>query len=395
MSWDIADRLGFDAAMIYAAHQFDKELRKAEEHERHRESFNIIAEGVSAAVDRTGGIIQRAIKVSAPTWSINGVLYMPLFCFGSVLRRQRRITPDQRKVLSSFNNMSFPFTTKQFADAMIWGKQIGDYNDLMDLDQQHSGRFWLYLCQAFYTAGTPEEFQEFVNGISNTMMHFSVLGNSESTIGIDCCSEFVESVNNLMENLIDRSEGEIDSLGVIPMPVHMRKLRRLFDEILAGSDIEASASSDPNSYDNPKSLIDVLLFHSLCNIAMMTQQPKEAKIQMIWDGLNLLGVKPILAPEDYIREVANRTGIGGAYRQMFACEEGAGLFWSMINRLCVEGGRQSAPFMQELGSILTQVEDNLSEKYQGFGEGSIASNYLKYILDYMMDDLNAHLPTGG
>ena len=67
----------------------------------------------------------------------------------------------------------------------------------------------------------------------------------------------------------------------------------------------------------------------------------------------------------------------------------------MINRLCVEGGLESAPFMQELSSILTQVEQSLSEKYEGFDEGSIASKYLRYILDYMMDDLNDHLPIGG
>ena len=326
MSWDMADRIGFDAAVIYAAHQFEKELRKAEEHERHRESFNIIADGVTAAVDRTGDIIQRALKNSGPNWILDGVKYVPLFCFGSVLRRQRRITQDQRNVLNCFDNMSYSFTTKQFADAMVWGKQIGNYSDLMDLDRQQSGRFWLYLCQSFYTAGTPQEFQDYVDGLSSIMMHFSVLGNSESTIGIDVCSEFVESVNNLMENVLDRTADEIDSLGVIPLPVHMRKLRSLYDEILAGSDIEASTSSDPDSFDNPKSLIDVLLFHSLCNIVMMTGQPKETKIQMIWDGLKMVDVRPLLAPEDYIREVANRTGIGGAYRQMFACEEGCGLF---------------------------------------------------------------------
>ena len=64
---------------------------------------------------------------------------------------------------------------------MSWdiADQIGSYSDLMDLDRQHSGRFWLCLCQSFYTAGTPQEFQDYVDGLSNIMMHFSVLGNCD------------------------------------------------------------------------------------------------------------------------------------------------------------------------------------------------------------------------
>lgn len=130
MSWDIADQLAFDATMIYAAHQFEKELRKAEEHERHRESFSIIADGIQEAVNRSGGIIGRAIEVSTPAWSIDGVRYMPLVCFAPVLRRQQRMTPDQQSVLSSLDGMSFPFTTRQFADAMMAGRKIGNYKAL-------------------------------------------------------------------------------------------------------------------------------------------------------------------------------------------------------------------------------------------------------------------------
>src|SRR5699024_2495412 len=104
------------------------------------------------------------------------------------------------------------------------------------------------------------------------MMRFSVLGKFDNGIVRAVCQEFVDSVNYQMSHIQMISNKEVDWFGMIPVSERLAEIRELYEGLVDDSNI-----TDEISKSELLSMLELLLLNCICDIAMMTNQPKTIK----------------------------------------------------------------------------------------------------------------------
>lgn len=385
MSWGWAESLAFYAVMTIQNRKFEKEQRLIKTQNFYQKCYEKIAEEISGAADLTEEISNKASSVYIPNEISGGMAFLPLFCFGKVIQRQGKVTKEQNYVMGVyFNHVDYGFTPDRFTSAMIRGQNISNFNELMEMTPTRAGKYWVNLFRAFYKVGTQKDFQAIVDSVTATIMRFSVLGDLNNNIAVGICDDFVKAANQQIQHVMELPVNDVDWLGILPIADHKMKIQELYYAFLRDTDITEDADED-----DLKDLLNAMYMHTVCDIVMLTKKPNSVKLKMIEDGLQLVGVTPIIAPADYVREVANHEGIGGNYRKFFSCEEGCGMFWKMIVTLGGKTGREKDVTQIYCGvfSVLIQVEDFLVKKYQFLGIDQIVKKYslgiLKLASDYI------------
>ena len=79
--------------------------------------------------------------------------------------------------------------------------------------------------------------------------------------------------------------------------------------------------------------------------------------------------------------------VGQFYKTMFSSGSPLGSFWLMIFTMGGQLHRTDAPIgiVNNIFSILLQIENYLDEKYNFLGEDSIAKNYMLHIIGQVAD----------
>jgi hypothetical protein len=123
---------------------------------------------------------------------------------------------------------------------------------------------------------------------------------------------------------------------------------------------------------------------------MMTKQPKSVKLRMMNDAVRLSGIHTGVTPEQYVREIANNTEMGQFYKTLFSSGNPLGSFWLVIFTM---GGQlygtdatdEPIGIVNNIFSILIQIENYLDEKYNFLGKDSIAKEYMLHIIEQLAD----------
>lgn len=384
-------RWGFAESMMLAAVLTLRDMSKEREQEKkwiktqnfYQECFSLITENSSKALDVVSRVSNKASACYIPNELTVGCKYLPLYCFYLVINRQGKVTAEQNKLIKLyFEHLDFPFSQYTFQEAAKSGRDIGDFRRIVSISNTFAGEFWVHFFRALYKSGNKQDLQGVVDAANEMIMRFSILGNPNSNLAVEICNSFVNSVNIQLNQVRQISQDEIDWLGIVPIPERLEEMHKLYEELIDYSNVTEAMSKD-----DLLPLLDLLILNSICDMAMMTKQPKSIKMQMIKEAVERTGLQAIETPESYINHIANNTEAGSFYKQMFSANPPLGSFWQM---LAIMGGqtnrtKEALAVTNDLLSILIQVENFFTEKYNFLGVENIAKNYMSHILDQLQE----------
>lgn len=381
MSWGFADSLAFAAIMTLRdmSKEEEKNRRLIKTQKFYQECYEKITDDSHRAFETVINVARKASRCYTPSNLATGCTYLPLFCFALVIEKQGRITSEQKRLIGIyFDNMTFPFSQSTYLNFAKNGTDYGDFKKIINISKTYAGEFWVNFFRALYKSGTQEDLQCVVDCATTMILRFSVLGNLNNTIGETICRNFVESVNYQINQVREISINEIDWLGVIPIPDRLSEMKKFYETLIDESNI-----TDDIDKAELLPLLELLILNSICDIVMLTKQPKSIKLQMLNEAVALSGIKTDVTPEEYIKHIANNTDLGDFYKQMFSSGNPLGQIWQMI---LIMGGQtnrreEAIAITTDLLSILLQIENFLYEKYNFLGAESIAQTYIRRIVE--------------
>ena len=379
MKWGFFDSVAFAAAMTVHDMYQEENKRKIKTQKFYQECFAKIGEDSSKAFDIVTRIAEKASKCYMPSSLISGTTYLPLYCFGLVIKRQCKITHEQNKMLSLyFKHMNFPFSQSEFIAAARTGAEIADFRKTIELSNDFVGEFWLHFFRELYKSGTQEDYQNVVDCVTSIIMRFSVLGNPNSDLAFDICNNFVVCVNYQMEKAREISMNEIDWLGIIPITARISEMRKRYEMLIDNSRI-----TEDMSKEDLLPMLDLLIMNSICDLVMLTKQPSSQKLSMINDAVQLSGIETEISPEEYVKNIANHTELGEYYKSMVSSGTPLGIIWNALLIMGTQADKtdQISFMINDLLSILLQIEDYLIRKYNFNEDECISPKYIKSIVE--------------
>lgn len=382
--WGFSNSLAFAVVMTLRDISYEKQRRLIKTQKFYQECYDRIADDGLQAFNVVTKVVQKASRRYIPNEIGTGTTYLPLYCFALVIEKQGRVTPEQSKIMKIFfDKMSYPFSQNAFINAAKTGSEISDFRKVISLNKHYAGGFWVNFFRALYKSGTQKDLQEVVDCTTSMVMRFSVLGNPESNIGSGICSSLVESVNYQINQVRDISLKEVDWLGIIPIPDRLEEMKKFYESLIDNTDI-----TDDISKDELLPLMELLILNSICDVVMMTKQPKSVKLQMLNEAVALSGIQTGVTPEEYITNVANQTDEGNYFKQMFAAGPPLGMTWRIIILMGDKAYKmdEAIGITNDILSILLQIENYLDEKYHFLGADSIAQGYIMHILEQLLED---------
>ncbi len=217
-------------------------------------------------------------------------------------------------------------------------------------------------------------------------MKFSILGNPNSNISLDICDNFIREANHQIQNCMSIPVTEIDWLGVVPVEDRISSMLETYKYLLSHTDITETVDEDMLM-----ELFDVLFLHCIFDIVVLTKKPNSVKLQMVNESLKFIGVTPVISPQQYIKDIATQDSAGAIYHQMFAVHPECGNFWKILLTMFNLSNRGDAltPFLNDLMSVLIQVEQFLVEKYRFLGTEQIVSKYSTNLIEGILAEIQS------
>ena len=386
MRWGFADTLAFAAVMTLRDMSKEKNNRLIKTQKFYQECYERIADDSHNAFEVVTKVVRKASRCYIPGEIGSGSTYLPLYCFALVIDKQGRVTGEQSKVISIyFDNMRFPFSQSAYLNAVKTGAEIKDFRKVISISQSRAGGFWVNFFRALYKSGTQKDLQDVIDCATSMIMRFSVLGNPNSTLAEGICRNFVESVNYQINQVREIGLKEIDWLGVIPIPDRLEEMKIFYESLIDNSNITEDIEKE-----ELLPLLELLIMNCICDIVMLTKQPKSVKIQMMNEAVALSGIQTEVTAEEYVKHIANNTDDGIFYKKMFSAGSPLGAIWQTI---LIMGGQtnrtdEALAIANDILSILLQVENYLDEKYNFLGAESIAKNYMLHIMEQLAAKCN-------
>lgn len=382
--WGFSNSIAFAVAMTLRDISYEKQRRLIKTQKFYQECYDRIADDGLQAFNVVTKVVQKASRRYIPNEIGTGTTYLPLYCFALVIERQGRVTAEQNKIMKIFfDKMSYPFSQNAFINAARTGSEISDFRKVVSISKSYAGGFWVNFFRALYKSGTQKDLQDVVDCTTSMIMRFSVLGNPESNIGSGICTSLVDSVNYQINQVRDISLKEVDWLGIIPIPDRLEEMKKFYEGLIDNTDI-----TDDIPKDELLPLLELLILSSICDVVMMTKQPKSVKLQMLNEAVALAGIQTGVTPEEYITNVANQTDEGNYFKQMFAAGPPLGMTWRIIILMGDKSNKmdEAIGITNDILSILLQIENYLDEKYHFLGADSIAKDYIMHILEQLLED---------
>lgn len=382
--WGFSNSIAFAVAMTLRDISYEKQRRLIKTQKFYQECYDRIADDGLQAFNVVTKVVQKTSRRYIPNEIGTGTTYLPLYCFALVIERQGRVTAEQNKIMKIFfDKMSYPFSQNAFINAARTGSEISDFRKVVSISKSYAGGFWVNFFRALYKSGTQKDLQDVVDCTTSMIMRFSVLGNPESNIGSGICTSLVDSVNYQINQVRDISLKEVDWLGIIPIPDRLEEMKKFYESLIDNTDI-----TDDIPKDELLPLLELLILSSICDVVMMTKQPKSVKLQMLNEAVALAGIQTGVTPEEYITNVANQTDEGNYFKQMFAAGPPLGMTWRIIILMGDKSNKmdEAIGITNDILSILLQIENYLDEKYHFLGADSIAKDYIMHILEQLLED---------
>jgi len=382
MRWGFAESLAFAAVMTLRDMANEKNTRLFKTQKYYQECYERIASDSHEAFNTVMKVAKKASRCYTPSELASGSTYLPLYCFALVIQKQGRITTEQSKIVKMyFDNMTYPFSQSAYLNAARTGSELGDFRKVISISRSYAGGYWVNFFRALYKSGTQQDLQSVVDYATSMIMRFSVLGNPNSTIANDICSTFVDSANYQINEVREITLKEIDWLGIIPIPDRLEEMKIFYESLIDNSNITEAMSKE-----ELLPLLEMLILNSICDVVMMTKQPKSIKIQMMNEAYALTGINTEFTPEEYVKHIANNTDTGAFYKYMFSATPPLGSIWQMIAIMSGQTNRldEGIAITNDLLSILLQVENYLAEKYNFLGAESISKDYMSNILSQLV-----------
>ncbi|CDC79265.1 unknown [Clostridium sp. CAG:964] len=381
MGWGFAESLAFAAVMTLRDMSNEKSNRLIKTQRFYQECYERIADDSHQAFNVVSKVVQKASRRYILNEIGSGSTYLALYAFALVIERQGRVTSEQSKIIKMyFDNMRFPFSQSAYLSAAKTGSEIGDFRKVISISRDYAGGFWVNFFRALYKSGTQKDLQDVIDCTTSMIMRFSILGNPNSNLAPSICTDFVESVNYQINQVREISIKEIDWLGVIPIPERLEEMKIFYESLIDNSNI-----TDDISKDELLLLLELLILNCICDVVMMTKQPKSVKLQMMNDAAALSGIQTDVTPEQYVKEIANNTETGAFYKAMFSSGSPLGSIWSVILTMGGQTNRtdEAIAITNDMLSILLQIENYLDEKYNFLGAESLAKNYMLHIIQQL------------
>lgn len=281
--------------------------------------------------------------------------------------------------------MSFPFSESAYLSAARTGGEVGNFRNVISISKSYAGGFWVNFFRALYKSGTQKDLQDMIDYTTSIIMRFSILGNPDSNISNAICQNFIDSVNYQINQVREISIKEVDWLGVIPIEDRLEEMKFFYEDLIDRSNITNDISKE-----ELLPYLELQILNCICDVVMMTKQPKSVKLRMMNDAVRLSGIHTGVTPEQYVREIANNTEMGRFYKTMFSSGNPLGSFWLVIFTM---GGQlygtdatdEPIGIVNNIFSILIQIENYLDEKYNFLGKDSIAKEYMVHIIEQLAD----------
>lgn len=378
-----SDALAFAVVMTLRDMNKEKEKRLIKTQKFYQECYEKIAGDSRQVFDIVSNVVRKASGRYVPAEIGRGSTYLALYVFSQVIEKQGRVTRKQNKLIKIyFNNFDFPFSESTYLYAAKAGTEIADFRKVIAITKSYAGGFWVNFFRALYKAGAQKDLQDVTDLITSIIIRFSALGNPDNKFAIEICREFVDSINYQMSHMQVISNKEVDWFGMIPVSDRLAEIRNLYEGLVDDSNI-----TDDIPKDRLMSMLELLIMHCICDIAMMTNQPKTTKIQMMNEGVDFIGIHPDVTPEEYVKEIANNTEAGKTYKTMFSAGEPLGSMWLVILTMGGQIDRRddAMAVINDIFSILLQVENYLDEKYRFLGKDNIARDYALHIVEQLAE----------
>lgn len=383
MSWGFAESLAFAAVMTLRDMTNEKNTHLFKTQKFYQECYQRIADDSSKVFDKVIEVTQKASHCYTPSELGTGSTYLPLYCFALVIQTQGRITKEQNKIVKLyFDNMTFPFSQTEYLNAVKNGSEIGDFRKVISISKSYVGGFWVNFFRALYKSGTQKDLQNVVDCTTSMIIRFSVLGNPDNTIANNICSNLVNLINYHINEVKEITLKEIDWLGVIPIPDRLEEMKKFYESLIDNSNI-----TEEMSKEELLPLLELLILNSICDIVMLTKQPKSIKVKMMNEAYKFTGITTEVTPEEYVKHIANNTELGTFYKYMFSSIPPLGAIWQIIAIMSEQTNRveEGIAITSDVLSILIQVENFFAEKYNFLGEESISQKYMSNIINQLME----------
>ncbi|MGN1114517.1 MAG: hypothetical protein ACI4RC_05290 [Oscillospiraceae bacterium] len=384
--WGFSDSLAFAVAMTVWDMNRKKERRLIKTQKFYQECYEKITNDSGRAFDIVTKVVKKASRRYIPDEILTGSTYLTPYAFSLVIERQGRVTKGQNKIIDIyFNSMDFPFSKIGYLSAARNGNELGDFRKTISISKNYVGGFWVNFFRALYKSGTQKDLQDMIDCTTSIIMRFSILGNLDSDIANGICKDFVDSVNYQINEVREISINEVDWLGVVPISDRLEEMKTSYEYLIDNSNI-----TDEISKEELLPCLELQILNCICDVVMMTKQPKSVKLRMLNDAVTFAGIHTEITPEEYVKEIANNTETGQLQKSMFSAGPPLGFFWIAILTMGgkIEGSSEPIEIVNNIFSILIQIENYLDEKYNFLGKDSIAKDYMLHIIEQLIDKCN-------
>lgn len=387
--WGFSNAIAFAVAMTIRDMSEEREKKRIKTQKFYQECYEKITDDSAQAFDVVTKVVKKASRRYIPEEIGIGSTYLALYAFAIVIKRQGKVTKEQSKIIKIyFNNMNYPFTESSYIEAAKRGTDVGNFRSIIAIDFCYAGIFWVDFFRALYKSGTQKDLQDVIDYITSIIIRFSFLGNPNSDISNDICQNFIDCINFQINQVREITNDEIDWLGIVPIKERLEEMKITYENLIDESNITNDISKD-----ELLPLLELEILNCICDVVMLTKRPKSIKLEMMNDAFRLTGIHTEVTPEQYVKEIANNTPTGQFYKKIFSSFYPLGTFWNVLFSMGtqlsdINSKNNPVSIVNNILSILLQIESYLDEKYNFLGEESIAKNYIYHILKQISENFD-------
>lgn len=306
-----------------------------------------------------------------------GIGYIPLYCFYSVINKEKKATKEQTAIIKLFfNNLTFRFTYRSFVSAAMNGDDIADFKAKINLSRDSIGIFWKYLFLLLTKTEAGKTYREILGKVCGITIRFSLMGNQGSKTADGICRGFLELSDYHMSRLTE------ESLNEFPLILDKIKLfSDTYQEIIHADwdDFDEEMKTDPIFLNGANYMIR----HLICDLILTINQPLRIQQDMIKDVASYLKLDYGEDPSVYLEEVYNGTGLGGEFHRFYSHDESLGIIWSFLYTIVAKHsiGDLFVNLLLAIRSILINVENHINNTYMRLGQKNLANNYMDEVIN--------------
>ena len=156
-----------------------------------------ITDAMSAYLDAFSALSLSCGPIDLTAEFVNDAKLVPLYAMGEILSAQGAVLPEQEVILKIiFNNFNFNYNYSQYTQAVINRTGVYEaYWDIVGLEENKCGSFWLTLFELFYRTRQLDTLQAIDDQLGLMVVNFAFLGDPDSPFPEMICKRIVSNLN--------------------------------------------------------------------------------------------------------------------------------------------------------------------------------------------------------